>query len=101
MENDDTPTSKVISRTAKPRHSEKCKMNHKKRGLKKGQRKVLIIGDSHARGCVTELQHLLKKDFGVLGFITPGLGIKHIRHIHGEIMTFIEGRCCGTLGGIQ
>jgi len=78
-ENDDTPTSKVTSRIAKPRHTEKRKMNHKKRGLKKKQRKVLIFGDSHARGCAAELHHLLKKDFEVLGFVTPGSGMKNIK----------------------
>ena len=77
-------------------------MNHKKRGLKKGQRKVLIIGDSHARGCVTELQHLLKKDFGVLGFITPGLGIKHIKDTSmGKLRHLSQEDVVVLWGGIQ
>jgi len=78
-EDDDTPTSTVATRLAKPRHTEKRKMNHKKRGLKKKQRKVMIFGDSHARGCAAELSHLLKKDFEVLGFVSPGSGLKHIK----------------------
>jgi hypothetical protein len=39
----------------------------------------MIFGQSHARGCAAELGHLLKKDFEVLGSITPGSGMRHIR----------------------
>ena len=38
----------------------------------------MIFGDSHARGCDAELSHLLKKT-EVLGFVTPGSGMKHIK----------------------
>jgi len=78
-EDDDTPASTVASRIARPRHTEKLMMNYKKQGLKMNQWKVMILGDSHARGCAAELSHLLKKDFEVLGFITPGSGMKHIK----------------------
>ena len=79
LEDDDTPANIAASKIAKPRHTEKRKLNYKKRGLKKKQRKVMIFGDSHARGCAAELSHLLNKDFEVLGFVAPGSGMKHIK----------------------
>jgi len=39
----------------------------------------MILGDSYARGCAAELSHQLKKDFEVLGFITPGSGMKRMK----------------------
>jgi hypothetical protein len=42
------------------------------RSGKKGKHKVLIVGDSHARKCVTNLQHNLGKNYKVTGFIKPG-----------------------------
>jgi hypothetical protein len=54
-------------------------MNNKKRVMKKKQSKVMVFGDSHAKGCAAELSHLLKKDFEVLGLVTPGAEIKHIK----------------------
>jgi hypothetical protein len=43
------------------------------------QHKVIILGDSHARGCASEVSHLLNNDFEVLGFANPGAGMKHIK----------------------
>ncbi|GFG36110.1 hypothetical protein Cfor_03752, partial [Coptotermes formosanus] len=45
---------------------------------KKGKHKVLIIGDSHARKCVTNLQHNLGKNYKVTGFIKPGAQMREI-----------------------
>ncbi len=39
----------------------------------------MILGNSHARGCAAELNHLLKNDFEVLGFVNPGSELKHIK----------------------
>ena len=38
----------------------------------KKQNKIIIIGDSHARGCAQELQHQLGQGFEVQGFVKPG-----------------------------
>jgi len=78
-EDDNSPINALVSGIAKPRHAGKCKMNNKKRVMKKKQSKVMIFGDSHAKGCAAELSHLLKKDFEVLGFVTPGAGMKHMK----------------------
>jgi hypothetical protein len=37
------------------------------------------VGDSHARGCATKVNHLLKNDFEVLGIVNPGSGMKYIK----------------------
>jgi hypothetical protein len=57
--------------------------------------KVMIFGDSHARGCAAELGNLLKKDFEVLG------NEAHKGHFHGENKTVIEKRCSGDMRGIK
>ena len=43
------------------------------------QHKVVILGDSHARGCATGVKHLLSSDFEVFGCINPGAGMKTIK----------------------
>jgi hypothetical protein len=40
--------------------------------------KVLIIGDSHARGCAAEISDTLEETFEVLGIVCPGAGIDFI-----------------------
>ena len=42
------------------------------------QRKVLILGDSHARGCAQETQHNLNRNFSVQGIVKPGAVTKDI-----------------------
>jgi hypothetical protein len=36
---------------------------------------MIIIGDSHARGCASNLRHNLNDDFGITGFVKPGATI--------------------------
>jgi hypothetical protein len=36
------------------------------------QNKIIITGDSHARGCAQEVQHNLGHDFEVQGIVKPG-----------------------------
>jgi len=40
--------------------------------------KIVIIGDSHARGCAAELKSNLDMDFEIQGYIKPGTGLKTI-----------------------
>jgi hypothetical protein len=37
--------------------------------------KVVIIGDSHARGCATKLKCSLKDNYKVIGYVKPGTSI--------------------------
>jgi hypothetical protein len=61
------------------KHVRKDKMNHKKRALEKKQHKLIILGDSHTRGCAAKVKHLLNNDSEVLGFVNPGSGMKFIK----------------------
>jgi hypothetical protein len=38
-------------------------------------RKIIFIGDSHARGCAQVLQHYLGHNFVVQGFVKPGANL--------------------------
>ena len=40
--------------------------------------KIIIIGDSHARGCAQELQHNLGQNSDVQGFVKPGATLQNI-----------------------
>ena len=44
--------------------------------LERKQHKVLIVGDSHARGCAARVKHLLNNNYEVFGSINPGSGMK-------------------------
>ena len=57
--------SKVQTRVNKPQKKEK-------------KHRIVIIGDSHARGCAGELKSNLDADFEIQGFINPGTGLKTI-----------------------
>jgi hypothetical protein len=48
------------------RHNERTHHNH--------QRRLVIIGDSYARGCAANMKHILKDDFLVYGVVKPGMG---------------------------
>ena len=47
----------------------------------KREQKVIIIGDSHAKGCATEIKHNLKRTFEVTGYVKPGTGLEEITNI--------------------
>jgi len=47
--------------------------------LEKKQHKVIILGDSHARGCAARVNHLLNNDSEVFGLVNPGSQIKFIK----------------------
>ena len=44
----------------------------------KGKKKVIIIGDSHVKNCVTRLQEILNSEYIVSGFVKPGAQMKEI-----------------------
>lgn len=51
---------------------------HNKKVGNKRNHKVVIIGDTHSRGLVKEVQHQLDKNFEVTGFVKPGAGAEKI-----------------------
>jgi hypothetical protein len=50
----------------------------KENRARKFERKIVIIGDSHARNCATELYHRLGKKCDVIGYVKPGAEMKDI-----------------------
>jgi hypothetical protein len=40
---------------------------------------VVILGDSHPKGCATEVKHLLNNKFEVLGLVNSGSGMELIK----------------------
>jgi hypothetical protein len=63
----------------KSKHTGKHKTDCKQRVLKEKQYKAIVVGDSHARGCATEVNRLLKNDCEVLQFVNAGSGMKCIK----------------------
>jgi len=55
------------------------KKNHKKRSVKNKVHKVLILGDSHTRGCASEVRNQLNNEYEISGFINPGSVMKNIK----------------------
>ena len=53
--------------------------------MEEKQHKVVIVRDSHARGCAAEVKHLLKNSFEVLGLINSGSGMEGIKDTVSEI----------------
>jgi hypothetical protein len=47
-------------------------------GTQTQKKQVIVIGDSHARGCAAELSASLGNSFEVMGTIMPGSGLSHI-----------------------
>jgi hypothetical protein len=47
-------------------------------GGNKKLNKIVILGESHARGCASEVQHNLESNFVTQGMVKPGANIKDI-----------------------
>jgi hypothetical protein len=44
------------------------------------RQRILLLGDSHARKCATDLQHNLGDDYEVTSFVKPGAGMEETVH---------------------
>jgi len=44
----------------------------------KKRNKIIILGDSHARGCASEVQHNLDHTFETQGTVKPGANLEEI-----------------------
>jgi len=72
--------------------------------VKKDKRKIVIIGDSHARNCAVELHHRLGRKCAVSGYVKPGAEMKvilqsgkeEIEKLSGEDVVVVWGG-----GGVQ
>ena len=53
-------------------------------GDKKQKKKIIVISDSHARGCAREISNYLGKEVDVSGTVMPGAGLAHIVNLAQE-----------------
>jgi len=69
--------------------SEKCKVSETTllnvvqqirdtKSFNKKRNKIVILGDSHARGCASEVQHNLDNTFEIHGTVKPGANLEGI-----------------------
>jgi hypothetical protein len=68
-------SGKVNSGASQPPDTAKKTAHSKKESRK---HKILIIGDSHARGCAANLKSSLNETFEVMGTVMPGSRLEHI-----------------------
>ena len=55
-----------------------CKVNGRIGEKKQKKKKIIVIGDSHARSCAREISNYLSKEFEVSGMVMPGAGLAQI-----------------------
>lgn len=67
-----------ISSTTSAAQQTKGSYKYNKRASPKKRNRIIIMGDSHARGCAQELQHNLGKGFEVQGNVKPGANLQTI-----------------------
>jgi hypothetical protein len=60
-------------------HVTRFKTNRKKKKVVNKVHKVLILGDSHARGCASEVKQKLNSEYEVVGFTNPVSTMKDIK----------------------
>jgi len=53
-------------------------MQKKTNKQKEKKHRIIVIGDSHARGCAAEIKSNLDETFEVRGFVNPGAGFSTI-----------------------
>ena len=77
-----TPTEAVglsLCKSTTNHRSKLKKKNFRKKKVENRMHKVLIIGDSHARGCASEVKQKLNGDYEVIGFTNPGSTMKEVK----------------------
>jgi hypothetical protein len=64
------------------------------------KKKIIIIGDSHARGCAREISNYLSKEFEVSGTVMLGSGLANITALaHEEILNLTSDDAVVIWGG--
>lgn len=78
----------------------KIKKKIKECGTTGNKHKVIILGDSHGRGCASELNTQLDKSFDVIGFVKPGAPIEEILKTRtNDVMKLTKDDFLVILGG--
>jgi hypothetical protein len=74
--------------------------NLKKSCAKSKRKKIVIKGDSHARGIVAEIVSSLRKDFEVTSTVIPGARLDNITNVaNGEISSLQKKDAVIVIGG--
>jgi len=61
-----------------------CRVNGGNGEKKQKKKNIIVIGDSHARGCTHEIANYIGKEFEVSGTVMPGAGLAHITTVAQE-----------------
>jgi deoxyxylulose-5-phosphate synthase len=78
---------KPIGNSVQKSRTNNCKKKHcncKKKRVINSVHKVLIVGDSHTRGCAAEVKLKLNSDYKLVGFVNPGSTMKAIKELTKE-----------------
>jgi UDP-N-acetyl-D-mannosaminuronic acid transferase (WecB/TagA/CpsF family) len=81
----------ITNRVNKSKEYSKCSKHASQK-----QHKVVILGDSHARGCAAGIKDLLGRDFEVFGSINPGDGVKTIKDTANMKVQQLKARLHGS-----
>jgi len=65
---------------------------YNKKTLNKNQNKIIILGDSHARGCAEAVQHNLGHGFELHGIVKPGANTEIIVNTSTKIIEKLKKR---------
>jgi len=77
-ETSNLPSSHKLLTTPKKfnkNNGKKCSIN------RNNTRKIVIIGDSHARGCAAIINHIFGKTVTATGYVSPGSNLQHLTKI--------------------
>jgi hypothetical protein len=80
------------SKVALSRNKRKCPPNTRKR-------KIVIIGDNHARGIAAETSSCLGKDFEVNGTVMPGARLENITNLSDKEMSTLGNKDAVVIWG--
>lgn len=75
-----------ITNTTSAAQQTKGRYKYNKRASPKKRNRIIIMGNSHARGCAQELRHNLGKGFEVQGNVKPGANLQTIVNVSTEVM---------------
>lgn len=87
-------SAKVINRNVS--HKEGSRIGE----TKPKKKKIIIIGDSHVRGCARKISNYIGNKFEVSGMLMPGAGLAHITTLaHEEIPNLTSDEAVVIWGG--
>jgi hypothetical protein len=66
------------------------KEDYSKKAQDRKRNKIVIIGDSHARGCAQEIRHNLKQDYEIDGYVKPGANLQTIVKVPTESLENLQ-----------